>query len=248
MKPFLLFCFAVVILSACGTPSVASTATITPGMVTSPTPRTPTPAITTTSTSTPTTILIPLQPAEAYIGWITLNTFYFTLQYPPSYFSPTLTDPVFFIADTKTTYDSWMHADSIADNELLFQLISLNLDRRVDPYNDPSLLATPEQALQREINRAIGIPYYVSGSTNVPWENANGGLNDGRQAFYPNIPYQDVMLGNTIAVRVISEKMIYYFILDPNDYSYYVRIIIQPASSSLIQVEDQILSSFTFSH
>jgi len=244
MKPFLLFCYAAVILSACGTTSATPTVTITPGMITSPTTRTPTPTI----TSTPTTILITMQPVDAYIGWITLETSYFTLEYPPSYYNPTSPGPVLYIADTKTTYDSWMHTDSIADNGLLFQLISLNLDRRLDPYNDPSLLATPEQALQREINRAIGIAYYVSGSINVPWENANGGTDDGRKAFQPNVPYQNVMLGNTNTARVVGENTIYYFILNPNDNSYYVRISIQPTSSSLIQVADQILSSFTFSH
>jgi hypothetical protein len=105
-----------------------------------------------------------------------------------------------------------------------------------------------EQALQREINRAVGIPYLVSGSIDVPWENANGGTSDGRKVFTPNVPYQNVLLGTTYAARVFSENMIYYFILDPNDDSYYVRINIQPASSTLIQVADQILSTFTFTH
>jgi hypothetical protein len=189
-----------------------------------------------------------MQPADAYTGWLTFETSDYALKYPPSYYIPPSNYPVLIIADTKNTFDTWMQTDSAANNRLLIQLISLNLDRRLDPFKDPSPLATVEQALQREINRAVGVSYYVSGSTDVPWENANGGTYDGRKVFSPNVTYQNVMLGTTKAARVFSENMIYYFILDPNDDSYYVRINIQPASSTLIQAADQILSSFTFTH
>jgi hypothetical protein len=189
-----------------------------------------------------------MQPADAYTGWLTFETSDFTFKYPPSYYIPPSNYPVLIIADTKNTFDSWMQTNRAANNRLLIQLISLNLDRRLDPYNDPSPLATVEQALQREINRAVGIPYLVSGSIDVPWENANGGTSDGRKVFTPNVPYQNVMLGTTNTARVFSENMIYYFILDPNDDSYYVRINIQPESSTLIQAADQIVSSFTFTH
>jgi hypothetical protein len=189
-----------------------------------------------------------MQPADAYIGWLTRETSNYTLKYPPSYYIPPSNYPVLIIADTKNTFDIWMQTNSAANNRLLIQFISLNLDRRLDPYNDPSPLATVEQALQKEINRAVGIPYLVSGSIDVPWENANGGTSDGRKVFTPNVPYQNATLGTTNAAKVISENMIYYFILNPNDDSYYVRINIQPASSTLIQVADQILSTFTFTH
>jgi hypothetical protein len=189
-----------------------------------------------------------MQPANAYIGWKTLETSEYTLKYPPSYYNPPSNYPVILIADSKSTLDSWMQTDSVANKSLLIQLVSLTLDRKLDPFKDPSPLTTVEQALQREINRAVGISYYVSGSTDVPWENANGGTSDGRKVFYPNVPYQKVILGTTNAARVFSENMIYYFILDPNDDSYYVRINIQPANSTLIQAADQILTSFTFTH
>ena len=240
-----LFGFAVVVLSACGPTSTATTVTTKPGMLTSPTKwmRTPTmtatptttPATTPTATitSTPTTILITMPPADAYTGWLTFETSDFTIKYPPSYYIPPQKYPVILIADTKNTLDSWMQTDSAANNRLLIQLISLNLDRRLDPFSDPSPLATVEQALQREINRAVGISYYVSGATDVQWENANGGTADGRKVFYPNVAYQNVLLGTTKAAKVISENMIYYFILDPSDDSYYVRISIQPANSTL---------------
>jgi len=244
MKLCFLFCSAAVVLSACGTLSAAPTVTSTPETIPRPATTTITSTPTTTPSSTPTT----RRPTDPYKGWKTLDHGDYTLKYPSSYYNPASTDPVLFIADTKTTYDSWMHTDNINDNVLLLQLISLTLDRRLDPYKDPSLLATPEQALQREINRAIGISYYVSGSTNVPWENANGGTDDGRKAFYPNVSYQNIMLGTTNAAKIISDNMIYYFILIPNDDSYYVRIIIQPASSTMIKVADQILSTFTFTH
>jgi hypothetical protein len=231
MKLCFLFCFTAVVLSACGTLSPAPTVTIMLETIPGP------------ATTTPTT----RQSPDPYIGWKTLDHGDYTLKYPSSYYNPT-TDPGLYIADTKTTYDSWLLTHSITDNGLVIQLISLTLDRRLDPYGDPSLLATPEQALQREINRAIGIPYYVSDSTNVPWENDNGGAHDGRKVFYPNISYQDSMLGATNAAKIISDNRIYYFILIPNDDSYYVRIIVQPASSTMIIVADQILSTFTFTH
>lgn len=256
MKPFLLFCSAALALSACGTLSAAPLVTIAPGMITSPTTRmqtasmTTTPTTTSTSTipSTPTAILITMPPADAYMGWITLETSTFTLKYPPSYYILPSNGPVIFMADSKESHDSWMQTGSAANNSLLIQLIALNLDRKLDPFQDPSPLVPVEQALQREINRAVGISYYVSGTTDVPWENANGGTYDGRKVFVPNVPYQNVMLGITYAARAFSEKMIYYFILDPNDDSYYVRIITQPAGSVLIQAADQILSSFSFTH
>jgi hypothetical protein len=240
MKLCFLFCSVAIVLSACGTLSAAPIVTITSETI----PSRATPTMTTTPSSASKT----RQPTDPYKEWKTLDHGDYTLKYPPSYYKPTSTDPVLIIANTKTTYDSSTHTDSITDNGLLIQLISLTLDRRLDPYQDPSLLATPEQALQREINRAVGIPYYVSGSTNVPWENANGGTHDGRNVFYPNISYQNIMLGTTNAAKIISNNMIYYFILIPNDDSYYVRIIMQPASSTMIKVADQILSTFTFTH
>ena len=221
--------------------------TITPEIMPGPT-STPALMMTTTSTITPSSTPTTRPSADLYKGWKTLDHGDYTLKYPASYYYPPQNGPSLFIADTKTTVDAWMHSDNSNNNRLLIQLISLNLDRKLDPFTDPSPLATVEQALQREINRAVGISYYVSGSTDVPWENANGGTDDGRKVFYPNVTYQNVMLGATNAARVISENMIYYFILDPNDDSYYVRINIQPASSPLLQVADQILSSFTFTH
>jgi hypothetical protein len=182
-----------------------------------------------------------MQPAEAYLGWIILEAYDYTSYYHPSSYAPVL-----IIADIKKTFDSWMQTNSTANNSLLIQLMSFTLDRRLDPILDPSPLVTGTQALQREINR-VGIPYLVSGSTDVPWENGNGGTSDGRKVFYPNIPYQNVILGTTNAARVIRENMIYYFILDPNGVDY-VRIIIQPTSSTLIPVAEQILSSFAFTH
>jgi hypothetical protein len=139
-----------------------------------------------------------------------------------------------------------MQTNSAAHDRLLIQLMSFTLDRRLDPIMDPSPMSTVAQALQREIN-GVGIPYYVSGSTDVPWENGHGGTSDGRKVFYPNIPYQDVTLGSTNSARVIREDTIYYFILYPDEVSY-LRIIVQPASSTLMQVADQILSSFAFTH
>jgi len=105
-------------------------------------------------------------------AWKTFNHGDYTLSYPSAY-SIDPTDPVIVITDSKTTYDSW-HNDSVDSSGLLIQIASLSLDRRLDPYQDPSRLATVEQALQREINNT-GIPYEVSGSTDVPWENAGGG-------------------------------------------------------------------------
>jgi hypothetical protein len=240
MKHCLLFCSAVLVLTACSVLDAEPTATITPETVPGPA----TQMITTEPSSTPITI----QPTESYDGWKTLDQGTYSIKCPSSFYIPPSTDPVLYIGDTKATFDAWRQTNSIADNGLLIQLIALNLDRRLDPYKDPSLLATPEQALQREINRAIGIPYYVSGSTNVPWENANGGINDGRKVFYPTISHQNIMLGTTNAAKIISNKLIYYFILNPNDDSYYVRIIVEPASSTMIKVADQILASFTFDH
>ena len=261
MKPFLAFCCVAYLLSACGAIRPAPAATLSPA-ATIPLPATFTPpsALTATMTatqtiapaatitSTPTDILMPLPPADVYTGWVTLATGDFMVKYPPSYYNPASYSPVILIADTQNTFDAWMHTDSADNDRLLVQLIALTLDRKLDPFSDNSPLATVEQALQREVNRTEGISYYVSGSTDVPWENANGGLYDGRKVFIPNVPYQNVMLGTVRAARIFSENMIYYLIIDPSDDSYYVKINIQPASSSLLQVADQILASFSFIH
>src|SRR5512138_772304 len=174
------------------------------------------------------------------------KTFYhgdYTLSYPSAYYIVP-TDPVIVITDSKTTYDSW-HDSSVDSNGLLIQVTSLRIDRRLDPYKDPSSLATLEQALQREINN-LGIPYEVSGSTDVPWENAGGGgeTSGGTKCIYPSLSYQNTFLGTTNAAKVISDNKVHFFILVPNDDSYFLRITVQPASSPLIKVADQILSTF----
>jgi hypothetical protein len=186
------------------------------------------------------------QPA-APEAWTTFNHGDYTLSYPSTY-SIDPTDRVIVITDSRTTYDSW-HNDSVDNSGLLIQLASLRLDRRLDPYKDSSQLATLEQALQREINN-IGIPYEVSGSTDVPWENAGGGggTSEGTKMFYPSVSYQNTILGTTSAAKVISDNKVHFFILVPNDDSYFLRITVQPASSVLIKVADQILSTFTFTH
>jgi hypothetical protein len=193
--------------------------------------------------STPTTT----QPADTYLGWNTFNSGDYTFKYPPSFYNPIPIGPVFYITDSKTTYDSWTR-NTLTNSELMIMFMSLNLDRKLDPDNNPGLLVTPELALKREINMQFGIPYLVSGSTNVPWENANGGTADGRKWFYPNVTYENIMLGSTKSAKVISDGETGYFILNPSDDSYYVRFSIKPAGSTLFKVADQILSSFRFSH
>jgi len=199
------------------------------------------------STSIPTSTAAIAPPPTIPEGWKIFDHGDYTLSYPSAYhIDPT--GPVIVITDSKTTYDSW-HNDSIDNGGLLIQLVSLSLDRRLDPNKDPSPLATVEQALQREINN-IGIPYEVNGSTDVSWENAGGGgeTSNGTKMFYPSLSYQNTILGTTSAAKVISDNRVYFFILVPSDDSYYLRIIVQPASSVLIQVADQILSTFTFTH
>jgi hypothetical protein len=198
-----------------------------------------------TAASLPPSSLIERQPAIPQ-AWKTFNHGDYTFSYPSAY-SIDPTDPVIVITDSKATYDSW-HNDSFDNSELLIQIASLSLDRRLDPYKDPSRLATVEQALQREINNTVGIPYLVSGSTDVPWENGNGGTYDGRKWRFPSISYQNTILGTTSAAKVVSNNEVYFFILVPKDDSYFLRITIQPASSVLIKVADQILSTFTFTH
>jgi hypothetical protein len=199
-----------------------------------------------TAASLPPSSLTDRQPAIPET-WKTFNHGDYTLSYPSAY-SIDPTDPVIVITDSKTTYDSW-HNNSVDSSGLIIQVASLGFDRRLDPYKDPGSLATLEQALQREINN-IGIPYEVSGSTDVPWKNAGGGgeTSNGSKWMYPSLSYQNTILGTTSAAKVVSDNKVYYFILVPNDDSYFLRIIVQPASSVLIKVADQILSTFTFTH
>jgi hypothetical protein len=187
------------------------------------------------------------QPESPYEGWNTYDSGDYTFKYPASFYIPVPIGPVFNITDSKTTYDTWA-GNTPTNSELFITFISLNLDRRLDPYNNSSLLATPELALKKEINLYFGVPYLVSGITSVPWENANGGTADGRNWFYPNVTYQNIMLGSVKSAKVISDHEIVFFILNPNDDSYYVRFSIKPVNSSLLNVADQILNSFKFSH
>jgi hypothetical protein len=187
--------------------------------------------MTTTSTVAPLPTPTDNQP-KVPEAWNTLNHDGYVLRYPSAYYTVS-TDPVILIADSKTTYDSWMQDGAVDSNRLLIQLTSLALDRRLDPDKDPSQLATPEQALRREINRTVGVSRDVSGSTDVPWENAGGETYDGRKVFYPSVPYENTMLGATGAAKVIGDNEVLYFILPPNEESDYLRIIVQPANSVL---------------
>jgi len=246
MKLFLSSIFAAIVLAACGALSAGPAATTTRETLPGPT-RTHVPATTTapiiTSSPMPT-----VNPPAVPERWKTFNHGNYTFRYPPTYYIPASTDPVLLVADAKTTYDSWMQTNSVNNSGLLIQLISLNLDRRLDPNKDPSQLATVEQALHREINFTVGTSNYVSGTTDVPWENANGETSDGRKVFYTSVPYQNTILGTTRAMKVISNNAVYFFIPVSSDASYYVRIIVQPANSALNQTADQILSTFTFTH
>ncbi len=219
--------FATLVLSACGTTTTRVEGTPVAGA----------------------TEVLNTIPAATYEGWKTFDSGHYTFKYPSSFYFPSPNGPAISITDSKTTYDSWARNGNISTNsELVVGFVPLNLDRRLDPYNNPGLLAAPEQALQREINRYFGIPYLVSGSTNVPWENANGGTDDGRKWFYPNVTYENIQLGPAKSAKVITDSEIGYFILNPGDDSYYVRFSIKPADSTLLKVADQILSSFKFSH
>jgi hypothetical protein len=180
-------------------------------------------------------------------AWKTFNHGDYTLKYPPDYYLA-LADPVVSVADTQTTYDSWMRDGSVNSSGLLIQLVPLALDRRLDPDRDPSQLATKEQAIQREINRTVGVSYDVDPSTDVPWENAGGETYAGRKVFYPSVPYEGTVLGTTPAAKVVGDNALLFFILVPNDDSYFVRITIQPTNSALIAVANRILSTFAFAH
>jgi hypothetical protein len=253
-KRFILLAgFATLVLSACstlttrveGTPVAGATEIL--NTIPSATNTLDVPSASTMTTSPPISTPINTQPAATYEGWNTFDSGDYTFKYPSSFYVPAPTGPIFYLTDSKTTYDSWLR-NTLTNSELMIMFMSLNLDRKLDPDNNPGLLATPELALQREINMQFGISYLVSGSTNVPWENANGGTADGRKWFYPNVPYENVMLGSTKSAKVISDGEIGYFILNPSDDSYYVWFSIKPAGSTLVKVADQILSSFKFSH
>jgi hypothetical protein len=207
-----------------------------------------TPSASTMTTSPVISTAITSQPADTYEGWNTFNSGDYTFKYPSSFYVPAPNGPELSITDSKTTYDSWAGGNTPTNSELMIMFMSLNLDRKLDPDNNPGLLASPELALQREINMDFGIQYLVSGSTNVPWENANGGTDDGRKWFYPNVTYENIMLGSTKSAKVISDGEIGYYILNPSDDSYYVWFSIKTAGSTLVKVADQILSSFKFSH
>ena len=245
--------FATLVLSACstlttrveGTPVAGATEIL--NTIPAATNTLGVPPASTMTTSPPISTPINTQPAATYEGWNTFDSGDYTFKYPSSFYVPAPTGPVFYLTDSKTTYDSWAR-NTLTNSELMIIFMSLNLDRKLDPDNNSGLLATPELALQREINMQFGIPYLVSGSTNVPWENANGGTADGRKWFYPNVTYENIMLGSTKSAKVISAGVIGYFILNPTDDSYYVWFSIKPADSSLVKVADQILSSFNFSH
>ena len=245
--------FAILVLSACstlttrveGTPVAGATEKL--NTIPAATNTLDVPSAFTMTTSPPISTPINTQSADIYEGWNTFDSGDYTFKYPSSFYVPAPTGPEFYLTDSKTTYDSWA-GNILTNSELMITFMSLNLDRKLDPDNNPGLLATPELALQREINMHFGIQYLVSGSTNVPWENANGGTADGMKWFYPNVPYENIMLGSTKSAKVISDGEIGYFILNPSDDSYYVWFSIEPAGSTLIKVAGQILSNFKFSH
>jgi hypothetical protein len=203
------------------------------------------------STMTTPTAVSPIPSPDAQTpvpqAWTTFNHGDYSLNLPPGYLT-TSADPVTIIADTQETYDAWMQNGVVSNSGLLVQLVSLSLDRKLDANNASSPLATVEQALQREINRTVGLSYNVAASTDVPWENANGETYDGRKVFYPTVSYQEATLGAAAAAKVIGDNAVLFFLLVPNDDSYYVRITVQPANSVLMQVADQILSTFRFTH
>ncbi len=201
----------------------------------------------------PTTTFTPLsitrQPTSAYKGWLVLNYDDYTFLYPSSYYHPE-PDPVhpcIIIADTKDAVEAYMNTERVPRNHLLLSIISFGNSLKMDPYDETSPLVSPELALQKIINRTIGIPYDVDPSTVVPWENENG-ESGGRKVYYPNIPYQNILLGVTMAAKVSTVKGIYYFILNPHDYSYYLRVFVQPIDSTLMNIGDQILSTFAFTN
>ena len=245
--------FATLVLSACstlttrveGTPVAGSTEIL--NTIPAATNTLDVPSASTMTTSPPISTPINTQSVDIYEGWNTFDSGDYTFKYPSSFYVPAPTGPIFYLTDSKTTYDSGV-GNTLTNSELMIIFMSLNLDRKLDPDNNPGLLATPELALQREINMHFGIQYLVSGSTNVPWENANGGTYDGRKWFYPNVTYENIMLGSTKSAKVISNGEIDYFILNPSDDSYYVWFSIEPAGSTLIKVAGQILSNFKFSH
>jgi hypothetical protein len=207
------------------------------------TPPIPSPATSATAPST--------TPADTGLvspqAWETFDHGDYTFEYPPDYYAASA-EPVISIADTETTFDSWMRNGSVNSNGLLIQLVSLALDRRLDPDRDPSQLATQAQALQREINLTVGVSSYADPSTDVPWENAGGETYDGRKIVYPSVPYESTMLGNTPAAKVVGDNELLFFVLAPNDDTYFVRITVQPADSLLMETASRVLSTFAFAH
>jgi hypothetical protein len=202
---------------------------------------------TATIKTTQTQVTTSIPTIDIYDGWKTFDSGAYTFLYPESFYIPTPIGPVFTLTDSKETYETWA-GNTNTGEKLFMTFMSLNLDRRLDPINNPDLLASPDIAMQKEINMYFGVPELVNNSTNVPWENANGGTSDGKKWFIPNIPFQDIMLGATKAEKVINARENAYFILFPKDNSYYVRFSIKPANASMLMMAEQILLSFKFSN
>ncbi len=126
MKFFLTFCAIVLTLSACNEPSNLPTVTLAPGFSSIIPANTPTRIVIHTETTTPkiasisTSTFVPSinVPEALVVGWNTLDRGSYTLRVPPSFYIQE-SDPLVYLADTKTTYERWLQNDGSINNGLL---------------------------------------------------------------------------------------------------------------------------------
>ncbi len=155
------------------------------------------------------------------------------VKYPPNYFLQEGLVGFTLFSNSQQAYQGYSGKD-ISQNDIIISVSSSGGESQHSALD----------SIQFELNMKFSKPYLVNHDTVVPWENANGGTYDGELWYYPNVPYDHISINGIQAARYTNGNTSYYYIPNNTDNSI-AMFTLTPNNSSLINVFNTILSSYT---
>jgi len=165
-----------------------------------------------------------------------------TLKYPPTFI---LDENLggFTLANSKADFESYLQTAPDFNNQNAIIITGSISDLRYD-IQKPSEKHTLWQFIQKDMNMEFSKGRLVDGNTQVPWQNANGGTASGQKNYLDNAPYEHIKIQGRTSARIKWKNVYYYYIPSASGKSY-ATFSVQPINSSLINIFNTILSTYT---
>jgi len=149
----------------------------------------------------------------------------------------------FTLANSKTDFESYLQTAPDFNNPNAIIITGTVSDLQFDTQT-PSDKHTLWEFIQKDMNMEFSKGRLVDGSTQVPWQNENGGTSTGQKYYLDNVPYEHIKIQGRDSARIKWKNVYVYYIPSASGKSY-ATFSVQPINSSLIKIFTSILDTYS---